>query len=222
MYDRQGRRRIAATECDAVPHQMGGHSARGRVDRRLHQSADRRNQSAHPKRRFRRSRRARSGADHRADGRPFVQRELGVAGYAVCRHRDGRTRSDALDTEFSQAPETTANIGFQHTARLDGGGTFTTRLDYSYSDQFWRSQIPNFRTEYYGLPPGLDEGGDYGVVNARLTYAPSAVWEVSVFGTNLTNEYYLNSGFFHSLWDIDFATVGRPREAGVSLKVLFD
>jgi iron complex outermembrane receptor protein len=127
-----------------------------------------------------------------------------------------------LDTEFSQAPETTANIGFQHTARLDSGGTFTTRLDYSYSDQFWRSQIPNFRTEYYGLPPGLDEGGDYGVVNARLTYAPSAVWEVSVFGTNLTNEYYLNSGFFHSLWDIDFATVGRPREAGVSLKVLFD
>jgi hypothetical protein len=45
---------------------------------------------------------------------------------------------------------------------------------------------------------------------------------MSVFGTNLTNEYYLNSGFFHSLWDIDFATVGRPREAGVSLKLMFE
>ncbi len=96
-------------------------------------------------------------------------------------------------------------------------------MDYNFSDQFWRSQIPNFRTEYYGLPASFDEGGDYGLVNARLTYAPAmADWEIAVFGTNLTNEYYLNSGFFHSLWDIDFATVGRPREAGVSLRVFFD
>jgi iron complex outermembrane receptor protein len=128
-----------------------------------------------------------------------------------------------LNTEFSQAPETTGNVGVQHTARLRSGATFVTRVDYSHSDQFWRSQIPNFRTEYYGLPGEFDEGGDYGLVNARLTYTPMAAnWELSVFGTNLTNEYYLNSGFFHSLWDIDFATVGRPREAGVSLKLKFD
>lgn len=128
-----------------------------------------------------------------------------------------------LNTEFSQAPETTANVGMQHTAGLANGGTFTSRIDYSYTDQFWRSQIPNFRTEYYGLPAGFDESGDYGLVNARFTYAPpSTDWELAVFGTNLTNERYLNSGFFHSLWTIDFATVGRPREAGVSLRVRFD
>ncbi|HUQ50727.1 MAG TPA: TonB-dependent receptor [Gammaproteobacteria bacterium] len=128
-----------------------------------------------------------------------------------------------LNTEFSQAPKTTGNVGVQHTANLRSGATFVTRVDYSHSDQFWRSQIPNFRTEYYGLPGQFDEGGDYGLVNARLTYTPMAAnWELSVFGTNLTNEYYLNSGFFHSLWDIDFATVGRPREAGVSLKLMFD
>jgi iron complex outermembrane receptor protein len=127
-----------------------------------------------------------------------------------------------LNTEFSQAPKTTGNVSAQYTAHLSKGGTFTTHFDYSYSSQFWRSQIPNFRTEYYGLPPGFDEGGDYGLFNARLAYAPrDAAWEVAVFGTNLTNEYYLNSGFFHSLWDIDFATVGRPREAGVELKVKF-
>jgi hypothetical protein len=45
---------------------------------------------------------------------------------------------------------------------------------------------------------------------------------VSVFGTNLTNEYILNSGFFHGLWGIDFATVARPREAGVSMNFQFD
>jgi iron complex outermembrane recepter protein len=128
-----------------------------------------------------------------------------------------------LNTEFSQAPKTTGNVGFQHTASLGDGGTFTTRVDYSFSDQFWRSQIPNFRTEYYGLPAQFDEGGDYGLWNMRIAYAPSeSGWELAVFGTNLTDEYYLNSGFFHSLWDIDFATVGRPREAGVELKIRFD
>ncbi len=127
-----------------------------------------------------------------------------------------------LNTEFSQAPEKTGNLSVQHTARLGGGGTFISRFDYSFSDQFWRSQIPNFRTEYYGLPPGFDEGGDYGLANVRFTYMPAgAAWELAVFGTNLTNEYYLNSGFFHSLWDIDFASVGRPREAGISLKINF-
>jgi hypothetical protein len=45
---------------------------------------------------------------------------------------------------------------------------------------------------------------------------------VAVFGTNLTDEYYVNSGFFHALWSIDFATVGRPREVGVQLKAFFD
>jgi iron complex outermembrane receptor protein len=128
-----------------------------------------------------------------------------------------------VNTEFSQAPKTTGNVGVQHTARLRNGGTLTTRADYSHTDQFWRSQIPNFRTEYYGLPGQFDEGGDYGLVNARLTYAPAAAsWELAVFGTNLTNEYYLNSGFFHSLWSIDFASVGRPREAGVSLNLRFE
>ena len=127
-----------------------------------------------------------------------------------------------LNTEFSQAPKRTGNVGVQHTAHLQKGATLTTRVDYSYSSQFWRSQIPNFRTEYYGLPSQFDEGGNYGLVNLRLGYAPSAGnWELAVFGTNLTNAYYLNSGFFHSLWDIDFATVGRPREAGIELKVRF-
>ena len=128
-----------------------------------------------------------------------------------------------LNTEFSQAPKTTGNVGVQYTARLGSRGNLVTRVDYSHSDQFWRSQIPNFRTEYYGLPSEFDEGGDYDLLNANVTFAPvEGNWELSLFGTNLTNEYYLNSGFFHSLWDLDFATVGRPREAGVSLKLMFE
>jgi hypothetical protein len=59
-------------------------------------------------------------------------------------------------------------------------------------------------------------------LNMRLSYAPAdAAWEFSVFGTNLTDEYMINSGFFHGIWGYDFATVGRPREAGASLTFRF-
>jgi len=69
---------------------------------------------------------------------------------------------------------------------------------------------------------GFDESGDWTTVNARVTYEPAdGAWAVSAFGTNLTDEYMLNSGFFHGIWGYDFATVGRPREVGVSMNVRF-
>jgi hypothetical protein len=73
------------------------------------------------------------------------------------------------------------------------------------------------------IPASYDESGDLGTVNARVAYRPAAAsWEFSVFGTNLTNEYLLNSGFFHGIWGYDFATVARPREAGMSFNFRFN
>jgi hypothetical protein len=79
------------------------------------------------------------------------------------------------------------------------------------------------RTDAYpSVPAGYEESGDAGIVNLRVTYEPpSAQWQVAVFGTNLTDEYMINSGFFHGSWGFDFATVGRPREIGASLRVRF-
>jgi iron complex outermembrane receptor protein len=127
------------------------------------------------------------------------------------------------NTAFAQAPEDTYNFGIQYTAMPSGGGQLTARVDYSYTSQFWRS-LPFLRMDAYSppVPKSYDESGAMGTVNARLTYQPqSADWEVSVFGTNLTDEYLLNSGFFHGIWGYDFATVGRPLEAGVSFNVHF-
>ena len=97
--------------------------------------------------------------------------------------------------------------------RLGNGASLTTRFDYSYVSQYWRAADPRLRVAWYAggtIPPGFsDESGDFGQFNARLTYAPAdGKWEVSVFGTNLTDEYQLNSGFFHGIWGYDFATVG--------------
>jgi iron complex outermembrane receptor protein len=131
------------------------------------------------------------------------------------------------DTEFQQAPDSEYNIAIQHNANLRNGGSFTSRLDYAYSDQFWRSLV-FLRMDWYGpknngpVPPGYDESGDWAVVNARFTYEPAdGQYAVSVFGTNLTDEYMLNSGFFHGIWGYDFSSVSRPREVGVSLDLRF-
>jgi iron complex outermembrane receptor protein len=127
-------------------------------------------------------------------------------------------------TEFSQAPDKTINIGIQHDANLENGGSFTTRLDYTYVSQYWRSADPTLRVAFYpGIPAGYSgESGDFGTYNARVTYAPAdGNWDLSIFGTNLTDEYQLNSGFFHGVWGFDFATVARPREIGASLTFQF-
>ena len=59
-------------------------------------------------------------------------------------------------------------------------------------------------------------------MNLRFSYAPAGKnWTASFFGTNITNQYMINSGFFHGIWGYDFATVGRPREAGASLTYRF-
>jgi iron complex outermembrane receptor protein len=127
------------------------------------------------------------------------------------------------DTEFARAPDTSYTVGLEHTASMDGGGTLRTRVDYNYQSQFWRFE-PFLRMDAYpSIPAGIyDESGDWGIVNARISYEPAdGAWEVSLFGTNLTDEYMINSGFFHGIWGFDFATVARPREVGTSFNFRF-
>ena len=134
----------------------------------------------------------------------------------------------AGETEFAQAPDETINLGVQYDWGLGNGGTLTTRLDYSYVGQYWRANDPTLRVRWYagngtGIPEDYsDESGDFNNFNARLTYTPpEGNWDLALFGTNLTDEYQLNSGFFHGIWGYDFATVGRPREVAASLSFRF-
>ena len=89
----------------------------------------------------------------------------------------------------------------------------TTRLDYGFVDDYVRvreSQRQTFQESYAKL-------------NARLNYEPPAGnWRFSVFGTNLTDERYLNGGFLSTGFAFDLATVARPREVGASMEFFFD
>jgi iron complex outermembrane receptor protein len=127
------------------------------------------------------------------------------------------------DTEFPRAPDTSYTVGLEHNASMGSGGTLRTRVDYNYQSQFWRFE-PFLRMDAYpSIPAGVyDESGDWGIVNARLSYEPAdGAWEVALIGTNLTDEYMINSGFFHGIWGFDFATVARPREVGASFNFRF-
>ncbi len=125
-------------------------------------------------------------------------------------------------TAFAQAPKHTGSLGFQYNANLAKGAQLITRVDYLYQSQFWRS-LAFLRTSFWtAVPAGFDESGGSGIVNLRMTYEPpNANWNLAVFGTNLTDERLINSGFFHGIWGFDFATVGRPREAGVQMNFKF-
>ena len=125
----------------------------------------------------------------------------------------------STNSEFQQAPKNTGSLGVQYNASLKSGSSITTRLDYLYQSQFWRS-LTFLRTEFWApaVPAGFDESGGSGITNLRMTYEPAnADWSLSLFGTNLTNERLINSGFFHGIWSFDFATVGRPREFGLQM-----
>jgi len=122
-------------------------------------------------------------------------------------------------TEFAAAPDSSYTLGAQYTTNLSGGSSLISRIDYNYQGQFWRSE-PFLRVDgYAAVPDGFEESGDWGVTNMRMTYEPqNADWQISLFGTNITDEYMINSGFFHGIWGFDFATVGRPREYGLSFE----
>ena len=120
------------------------------------------------------------------------------------------------DMEFQQAPDDSYTFGIQHTAGLGSGGTFVSRLDYNYQGQFWRSE-PFLRvTGYEAIPDTYEGERRRGISNMRFTYEPAdGNWQASIFGTNLTDEYTINSGFFHGIWASDFGRWVVPRSRRV-------
>jgi outer membrane receptor protein involved in Fe transport len=124
------------------------------------------------------------------------------------------------ETEFGGAPDETRDVWVQYDWPLSNGGSFMARIAANYIGEFWRSSIPNFRQDIYGGTG--NEAGDITRWNARAVYRPGdGDWELSIFGNNLTDEVYLNSGFMDSIWQFDFSGVDAPREYGFGLSMRF-
>ncbi len=142
-------------------------------------------------------------------------------GFLDTKYTDSHSPAVTLNTEFSAAPDETYAFGIQYDANLSKGGSLLWRADYIYTGPYWRAATPSLRQNAYGVPRDY-ESGDYWRLNAQMAYSPPDTrYTITVYGTNLTDEYELNSGFLHNIWQFDFATVDRPREVGVGVKMNF-
>jgi iron complex outermembrane receptor protein len=122
---------------------------------------------------------------------------------------------------FAYAPDLSATLGFQYERPLAGGANLTVAGNYGWRDEYVRDAahqriLIDANGNYIQEPA-------YGIFNARLMYEPAdANWQLTVWGTNLGDEQYVNGGFdARQVWGYDFATIGRPREVGASLNVRF-
>ena len=140
-----------------------------------------------------------------------------TAGWLDTAYTDlGQAQNIALNTPFPNAPETSYSIGGQWYKSLSSGGSITTRFDYGWIDDFQTHQDSRFQASV-----GANDA--YGKLSSRITYvSPDGKWDVAIFGTNLTDEYYRLGGFSAVLGGVDQGVVGRPREFGISLTMQFD
>src|SRR5690606_31214298 len=121
---------------------------------------------------------------------------------------------------FAYAPEKSASLNVQYDLPLRRGN-LTFVGNYGWMDEYVRDAAHQRIL--------IDEHGNYimepsyGVLNLRMMYEPSAAnWSVSLWGSNLTDEQYVNGGFdARDVWGYDFALVGPSREVGASINVRF-
>ncbi len=117
-----------------------------------------------------------------------------------------------LDSTLPKTPAWNGSAAIQYAFRLPTAGELKTRLDYSYRTKVY-NDIAN--------TPQIAQGA-YGLLNARLSYAPSrARWELALFGTNLTDEEYLENSIFVAAYGVAVGVSGRPREWGVMTRYRF-
>jgi iron complex outermembrane receptor protein len=125
----------------------------------------------------------------------------------------GRATTISVNSRFPFAPERSYSVGLQWDNDLQSGASLTTRFDYGWIDDF-----ETFRDDRFVSFGGANDA--YGLLSGRFTYTPpSGDWDIAVFGTNLTNEFYRMGGFNAILAGVDQGYVGRPREFGVTLSL---
>ncbi|MFC4313161.1 TonB-dependent receptor domain-containing protein [Steroidobacter flavus] len=121
----------------------------------------------------------------------------------------GRAKNLALGSEFAYSPKFAYSLGAQYDWALPAGNALSARFDYGWQDGVFTQSDINTRSRQPA----------YGVGNARLSYRDARNrWEVSLFGSNLFNEFYRINGFFLPADQIDTGTPARPREWGLSVR----
>ncbi|MFT5082758.1 MAG: iron complex outermembrane receptor protein, partial [Lentisphaeria bacterium] len=118
----------------------------------------------------------------------------------------GGTNIDYDDNDLPYAPELKTFLAFDFEVPLTDAALFQAHLDYSYSDGYFTN--PN-NAENYSV-------GSFDTINGRVGLDLNKMWEISLWGKNLTDNTNLRYR------DISFAGVPRgyyeaPRSYGLGL-----
>jgi len=159
------------------------------------------------------------GAEFDLAARPTEALQLSLAaGYThhdIAEVASGAQITIRPDTRLINAPEWTATAAIDYTMLAGKSGDIDLHLDYG-----WKSEIEFF------LPNYPDEGqGAYGVLNARVGFAPTGrSWRVEVFSNNLTDEEYRVFAENGKALGVPATTAAyaRPREWGARFKIEFE
>lgn len=122
----------------------------------------------------------------------------------------------AFGAPFAFAPEWSYSIGAQYDLPLSDGADLTFRADYGWKDEYERDAAV---TRQSVLPEPA-----YGLLNAQVRYTkvvPDGEWTIAIFGTNLTDERYVDGGFVSAGLGLSLDTVGPRREYGINLEYSF-
>ncbi len=117
------------------------------------------------------------------------------------------------DLRLARTPDFTMSLGGEYTFAVSDAFDLTVRGDYSYQSS-------------QALDPAntaaLIQDG-YGLLGGRIILSPeSENWEVALYGTNLTNELYLQGGLTTlDSFGIVEGTYGLPAEWGIATKLKF-
>ena len=130
--------------------------------------------------------------------------DLGLAG-------TGALPAVSKGAAFPGAPKLTLNLGAQYAFALANGAKLTPRVDFTRTDKYvlFSNEIQQRVQKAYNM------------LDARMVYDSGKNWSAALSGSNLTNAYYANSGFFSYAEQINFNTIGRPREYALSLDFHF-
>lgn len=124
-------------------------------------------------------------------------------------------------TRLPYASETSYSLGVRYRLPLAAGAELLFAGDYGWMDDYERIPANDLQVKNPDGSPKPEPA--YGLLNARIVYQPpNRSWQVALFGTNLTDEWYMNGGVNATgFLGVDNGTVGRPRELGASVQFTF-
>jgi iron complex outermembrane receptor protein len=123
---------------------------------------------------------------------------------------------------FQFAPDKSYSLGMHYQWPLTNGGTLLASASYGWMGAYQRAAAADFQSKNPDGSSKLEPA--YGILNARIVYEPPHTnWKLSLFGKNLTNQWYVNGGLDVGRYEgYDAATIGRPRELGIGIQFVFD